>query len=81
MAVHMITTVDNPYNPFTEFKQWLAFDTLRGYNSLGIVARVYRGSDELSEADQEEAREAAIDEVVQNNVLGLWTKAVKPTTE
>ena len=81
MVTHMITTVDNPYNPFTQFDQWYAFDTLHGYNSLGIVARVYRGSDELSEADRIEANEAAIDEVVQENVLGLWTKVAKPTKE
>lgn len=81
MDVHMITTMDNPYNPFTEFKQWLAFDTSHGYNSLGIVARVYRGSDELSDADQHEARELAIEQVVSENVLGLWTKVKKPTTE
>jgi len=81
MEEYMLTTMDNPYSPFTQFDQWFAFDTLHNYNSLGILARVYRGSDELSDADRIEANNAAIDEVIEHNVLGLWTKVLKPTTE
>ena len=33
----MLTTTDNPYNPFNEFEQWLSFDTSHGYNTCGLV--------------------------------------------
>ena len=29
---YMLTTVDNPYNPFDQFNHWLLFDTENGYN-------------------------------------------------
>ena len=36
----MVTTVDNPYNPFTEFYEWLSFDIEKGYNTCGLLARL-----------------------------------------
>ena len=29
----MLTTSDNPYNPFTQFDEWQMFDSLQGYNT------------------------------------------------
>ena len=74
MAEHMLTTVDNPFNPFTHFDEWYAFDTANGYNTTSFLARIVVSSDELSEADQSLAIEQAIDEIVQENVLGLYRK-------
>ena len=31
--VCMLTTVDNPFNPFKDFDSWLMFDNEKGYNS------------------------------------------------
>jgi hypothetical protein len=71
---YMLTTVDNPYNPFTEFDEWRSFDEAAGYHSCGLLARVLITSDELSEADRDEAINNAIDEVVRENVLGIFRK-------
>jgi len=38
----MITTRDNPFNPFTQWRDWWAFDTQKGYNSWSVVAREAR---------------------------------------
>ena len=73
MAV-MLTTVDNPYDPFTQFEQWFAFDTAAGYNTSAFLARIARTSEELSDTDQEQAIELAIDEIVMENVSGMWMK-------
>ena len=70
----MLTTVDNPYNPFTHFDEWYAFDMAAGYFSSALLARIVRTSDDLSEADQSLAIEQAIDEVVRENVLGIYRK-------
>ena len=74
MVRHMLTTTDNPYDPFTQFKEWFVFDTSAGYNSASYLARITRSSDELSEVDQNLAIERAIDEIVQENVLGIFKK-------
>ena len=36
----MITTVDNPYNPYEDWDAWLNWDLLHGYDSWGNVARL-----------------------------------------
>lgn len=71
---HMLSTVDNPFSPFTQFEQWYAFDVGHGYHSASFLARIVASSDELSEADQALALELAMDEIVEENVLGLWRK-------
>lgn len=74
MVLHMLTTVDNPYDPSTQFDEWYAFDTAAGYNTTSLLARIVKTSDELSEADQDAALEDAIDEIVKENVSGVHRK-------
>jgi hypothetical protein len=74
MEVHMLTTVDNPFDPFTQFKEWFAFDEVQGHHTSSFLARVVRSSDSLSDADQSLAIETAIDEIVRENVSGLYRK-------
>ena len=74
MATHMLTTVDNPFDPFTQFNEWLAYDTSFGYNTPGFLARVALTSDNLSDTDQELSLELAIDEIVNENVNGMYRK-------
>lgn len=70
----MITTTDNPFSPFTEFDEWRKYDEAAGYYTLPYLARVTRTSDELSYSDQEIAIEQAIDEIAQENILGIYRK-------
>lgn len=73
MNQHMLTTVDNPYNPFTEFDAWNTWDQAAGYFTLSYLGRVVRTSDDLSEADQSLAHEQAMDDIVSENV-GFYKK-------
>lgn len=70
----MLTTVDNPFDPFTQFDQWYAWDQAAGYYTSDYLARIVRTSDDLSDADQDLAIEYAIDEIVRENVLGIYRK-------
>lgn len=71
---YMLTTVDNPFDPFDQFKEWLAYDHRLGYDTPGLLAYVTYTSDELSEIDQLIAVQDAIDEVVKENVMGVHRK-------
>lgn len=73
MAV-MLSTIDNPYNPFTQFDEWYQFDVKKGYHSCSYLARVAKADDELSELDDRISIEKAIDEIVELNVLGIYIK-------
>ena len=71
---YMLTTVDNPFDPFTQWDEWFAWDQNAGYHTPGLLARIAKLSYELSEADQHLAVQQAIDEIVYENVLGVHKK-------
>lgn len=73
----MLTTTDNPYDPFDEFDEWYAYDNRLGYHSPSLLARVAIVSDDLSESDQVTAINDAIDEIVSQNVSGFHTKVTR----
>ena len=73
----MLTTSDNPFNPFDDFDSWFAFDSSRNYNSCSYLARIAKTSDELSEVDNELAIEKAINEIIEFNLTGNYVKVVR----
>ena len=70
----MLTTSDNPFDPFDNFLLWYRFDLSKNYNSAGYLARIAKTSDELSDADNALEIERAVDEIVQLNLLGIYKK-------
>lgn len=68
---YMLTTTDNPYNPFTQFEEWYNWDVVAGYHSSALLARIVMSSDEMSDADQSLAIQHAIDTIVNANVSGM----------
>lgn len=78
MTGYMLTTSDNPFSPHTQFDEWYAYDIRAGYNSLQFLARITMSSPDLSEPDQELAIQQAIDEIVSENVLGIYEKVPDP---
>lgn len=77
----MLSTIDNPFNPFTSFDEWMAWDESAGYHSNALLARVSRSSDELSDYDQMLDYENAIDEIVRENVSGVHVKVYLNSSE
>jgi hypothetical protein len=70
----MLSTIDNPHSPFTDFGAWYAYDISSGYHTASFLARIVKDSDQLSEKDLELAIEQAIDEIVLENVSGIYVK-------
>ena len=58
-----LTTVDNPFNPFEQFTSWFLFDEEKGYHSSAYLGRIARTSDQLSDEENNQEIERAIDVV------------------
>jgi hypothetical protein len=69
-----ITTVDNPYNPFTQFTSWFLFDVGKGYNTCGHLARIAKTSDAFSDKENDEEIESAIDEMIELDFMNIYKK-------
>ena len=71
-----LTTADNPYDPSSQFDEWYAYDTEKGYGTSEYLARIAVTSDAFSDADNRLAVERAIDEICDLNLLGNYKKIV-----
>lgn len=50
----MLTTIDNPYSPWTNWDEWYAYDQIKGHCSCEFLARMCSTSDSLSDSENEE---------------------------
>lgn len=77
MADVMLSLVSNPYDPFDQYDLWLKFDRHEGFDTQGLLARAVSVSDEMSEPDQDQALEDAVDSIVANPSFGGMYKKVR----
>lgn len=79
-----LTTVDNPYSPFSHYDEWYNFDCAAGYDCCGYIDRMSLGrleSQFLTEDEKNEVIELIIDEIVTTDPTGLYIKVEKVNNE
>lgn len=69
-----ITTVDNPFDPFTQFNEWFLFDIQKGYNTCSYLDRIAKTSLAFTDQENEEEIERAIDEIIKYDFLNIYKK-------
>lgn len=74
---HMLSTLDNPVNPFLDFDAWQLYDELLGHHTTSLLARIVKLSDEMTESDENYAIEQAIVEIVREDVTGLYVRVAR----
>ena len=74
MMAAMITTVDNPFDPRTNYPSWYEWDVENGYNTCAYLARVALLADEMPEEVTDAQIEMAIDEIIQIHNGGMYIK-------
>lgn len=76
----MLTTKDNPYNPWTNYDEWFAYDMMKGYNSPAYQARIAYTSFDLSDEENDQIINDAIEDIIRlDKFIGVgYTKAYKP---
>ncbi|MDO5397630.1 MAG: hypothetical protein Q4G33_06845 [bacterium] len=73
----MLTTFDNPFDPYEQFTSWFLFDTEKGYNSCSYLARIARTSDQFTEEENNKEIERAIDEIIKYDFRNIYKKVTK----
>ena len=69
-----LTTFDNPYDPIEQFDEWFLFDEEKGYQSTSYLARIARTSEQLSDVENQEEIERAIDEIIKYDFMNIYKK-------
>lgn len=73
----MLTTFDNPYDPFDDFVQWFMFDIEKGYYTCSRLARIAKFSEDFSVEEDKRETERAIDEIIDNDFLNIYKKVLR----
>jgi hypothetical protein len=73
----MLTTIDNPFDPFKQFTSWFLFDEEKGYHSCSYLGRIARTSDQLSDEENDLEVERAIDEIVKYDFRNIYKKVTR----
>ena len=77
----MLTTFDNPYNPFDQFESWFLFDVGKNYNTSARLARVANITEDMTDKEYLEETERAIDEIILYDNLNIYKKLKKEVRE
>lgn len=72
-----ISTIDNPFNPFDDFTSWFMYDIEKGYYSSSKVARLINTTDDMTEEEELEEIERAIDRLIEIDPLDIFIKVIK----
>ena len=75
----MLSTFDNPFNPFEQFDNWFMFDIEKGYYSASKLARLANITDDMTEQEYNEEVERAIDTLIKYDFTNTYTKVKRNT--
>lgn len=72
-----ITTVDNPYDPFTHWEQWLLYDTNKGYYTPQRLASITTIGDGMSDQEIYDTIERGIDTLMKYGAINKQGQLVE----
>ena len=73
----MLTTFDNPFDPFDDFVHWLLYDNEKGYCSSERLMRIAEISDDMTQKEIDAEIERAIDQIIKFDFTNTYKKATK----
>ena len=77
----MLTTKDNPFDPFDQFDDWFNFDEQQGYHTCSYLGRIVRTSDEMSDEQVSKEVNRAVDEILRYDFAGIYKKVKRVPEE
>ena len=77
----MLTTFDNPFNPFVDFSSWYMYDCEKNYNTSSRLARIANIDSEMTEQEKEDEMERAMDLIVKYDFEDTYVKGTEEQIE
>lgn len=75
---YMISTSDNPFNPWTNFHEWYVWDETYGYHTCSRLARLCDYTDDLGDSEELQGYYDACEKLLMYNVPGNYIKVFEP---
>ena len=79
----MLTTIDNPFNPFVDYNLWLLYDKEKGYDTSERLMRVaeqyiFEG---MSQVEMDKAVDKAMDDLIEIDILNIFVKGTEESIQ
>ena len=78
---YMLTTLDNPYNPFVDFSSWYMFDCEQEHNTSSRLARIANIDSEMTQKERDEEIDRAMDFIIAYDLEGIFVKGTEEQIE
>lgn len=69
-----ITTIDNPYDPITDFDHWNQFDVEKGYYTSSKLGRLTHLRQDMSSKEEQDEIERGIDRLIEIDPFDIYIK-------
>lgn len=70
----MLTTLDNPFDPFNDFTSWFKFDCEKGHNTASRLARIANINAEMTQKEVDDEMDRAMDLIVKYDFEDKYIK-------
>ena len=74
---YLLTTTDNPYNPFEQFSLWNLFDKEKGHHTCDLIGRLSQLSDGMTQKEEEEEYDRVADFIIQHDMQDKYKRFYK----
>lgn len=75
----MLSTSDNPYNPWIDYDKWYDWDQAAGYHTPQYIARLANTLAGLPDDQEQVAVDLAIASILDVNITGNYIMVPEPT--
>ncbi len=72
-----LTTTDNPFDPFKQWRLWYDFDLANGYATCERIAAIANNSDQLTDDENEAELQRAYDIIIKDGAINAFGKQVE----
>ena len=76
----MLTTLDNPFDPFVDFTSWYMFDCENDHNTSSRIARLAQLDPEMSQKEVDEEQARAMEFIFNHDLEGKYVKVWEKQT-
>jgi hypothetical protein len=76
----MLTTLDNPFDPFDDFTSWFSYDCEKGHNTSSRLARIANINPEMSQKEIDDEMDRAMDLIVKYDLEDKYIKVQEKHT-
>lgn len=73
----VLSTADNPFNPFTQPDEWYSFDVTSDHSACALLGRLAATSWTLPDEENDRIIEETMDRIIEEMPEGLYVKVYK----